>query len=167
MKKKNILFIHHSPSENTKKLSKLVENKIKYITPNVNLKILNLIEANTSSLKEIDGLIIGTIENFGYMSGLTKDFFDRCYNDLKGKTEGLSVIYYIRAGLDGEGCKVALNKILIDKVLSSQWCRCKDTARYAFGNFEEFSALNSTFQSPYSKNESKQLEEIEIFVKNF
>ena len=26
--KKNILFIHHSPSENTKKLSKLVENKI-------------------------------------------------------------------------------------------------------------------------------------------
>ena len=102
MKKKNILFIHHSPSENTKKLSKLVENKIKNITPNVNLKILNLIEANTSSLKEIDGLIIGTIENFGYMSGLTKDFFDRCYNDLKGKTEGLPVIYYIRAGLDGE-----------------------------------------------------------------
>mgnify|MGYP001456349761 CR=1 FL=1 len=28
MKKKNILFIHHSPSKNTKKLSKLVENKI-------------------------------------------------------------------------------------------------------------------------------------------
>ena len=112
MKKKNILFIHHSPSENTKKLSKLVENKIKNITPNVNLKILNLIEANTSSLKEIDGLIIGTIENFGYMSGLTKDFFDRCYNDFEGKTEGLPVIYYIRAGLDGEGCKVALNKIL-------------------------------------------------------
>ena len=113
MKKKNILFIHHSPSENTKKLSKLVENKIKNTTPNVSLKILNLIEANTSSLKEIDGLIIGTIENFGYMSGLTKDFFDRCYNDLKGKTEGLPVIYYIRAGLDGDGCKVALNKILI------------------------------------------------------
>ena len=24
------------------------------------------------------------------------------------------------------------NKIPIDKVLSSQWCRCKDTAKYAF-----------------------------------
>ena len=71
-----------------------------------------MIDAKSSSFKEIDGLIIGTIENFGYMSGLTKDFFDRCYNDLKGKTEGLPVIYYIRAGLDGEGCKVALNKIL-------------------------------------------------------
>jgi len=74
--------------------------------------MLNLIEANTSSFREIDGLIIGTTENFGYMSGLTKDFFDRCYNDLKDKTEGLPIIYYIRAGLDGEGCKVALNKIL-------------------------------------------------------
>ena len=112
MKKKNILFIHHSPSENTKKLSKVVENKIKTLTPNVNLKMLNLNEANTFSFKKIDGLIIGTTENFGYMSGLTKDFFDRCYNDLKDKTEGLPIIYYIRAGLDGEGCKVALNKIL-------------------------------------------------------
>ena len=110
--KKNILFVHHSPSENTKRLSKLVENKIETVTPDVNLKMLNLIEANIYSFKEIDGLIIGTTENFGYMSGLTKDFFDRCYNDLKDKTEGLPIIYYIRAGLDGEGCKVALNKIL-------------------------------------------------------
>ena len=45
-------------------------------------------------------------------AGSLRSFFDRCYNDLKGKTEGLPVIYYIRAGLDGEGCKVALNKIL-------------------------------------------------------
>ena len=66
-----------------------------------------------SSFKEIDGLIIGTTENFGYMSGLTKDFFDRCYDELKDKTEGLPIIFYVRAGLDGEGCKVALNKILI------------------------------------------------------
>ena len=82
MKKKSILFIHHSPSENTKKLSNLVENKIDSLTPNINLKTLNLIDVNSSSFKEIDGLIIGTTENFGYMSGLTKDFFDRCYDCL-------------------------------------------------------------------------------------
>ena len=40
------------------------------------------------------------------------------------------------------------NKIKIDQVLSSQWCRCKDTAKYAFKNYKEFSALNSTFQPP-------------------
>lgn len=32
-----------------------------------------------------------------------------------------------------------------DAVLSSQWCRCQDTARLAFGPFEDWPALNSTF----------------------
>jgi len=31
-------------------------------------------------------------------------------------------------------------KIKIDQVLSSQWCRCKDTARYAVDNCKEFTA---------------------------
>ena len=59
------------------------------------------------------------------------------------------------------------NKIPIDQVLSSQWCRCKDTAKYAFGNFKELTALNSTFQSPYNKNEPKQLKELYNFVKKW
>jgi len=57
--------------------------------------------------------------------------------------------------------------IPIDQVLSSQWCRCKDTAKYAFKKFIEFSALNSTFQFPYNKNETKQLKEIKNFVKKW
>ena len=59
------------------------------------------------------------------------------------------------------------NKIKIDQVLSSQWCRCKDTAKYAFGNFKEFSALNSTFSPPYDENEKKQIKELKNFVKNW
>ena len=59
------------------------------------------------------------------------------------------------------------NKIKIDKVLSSEWCRCKDTAKYAFGAFKEFKALNSTFQSPYDKNEPRQLKELKDFVNNW
>ena len=59
------------------------------------------------------------------------------------------------------------NKVLIDQVLTSQWCRCKDTAQYAFENYKEFTALNSTFQSPYNKNETKQLKELYSFVKKW
>ena len=44
---------------------------------------------------------------------MTKDFFDRCYDDLKDKTQGLPIFYYVRAGLDGEGSQIAINKILI------------------------------------------------------
>ena len=32
-------------------------------------------------------------------------------------------------------------------VLSSQWCRCQDTARLAFGRYEDWPALNSTFST--------------------
>ena len=44
------------------------------------------------------------------------------------------------------------NKIKIDKVLSSEWCRCKDTAKFAFNDFETFDALNSFFSAKFAKN---------------
>ncbi len=59
------------------------------------------------------------------------------------------------------------NKVPVDQILSSQWCRCKDTAKYAFKNYKEFTALNSTFQSPYNKNEGKQLKELYNFVRQW
>ena len=46
------------------------------------------------------------------------------------------------------------NKIPIDKVLSSKWCRCKDTAFHAFGEYEEFFALNSPFKNYISNVKS-------------
>ena len=59
------------------------------------------------------------------------------------------------------------NKVPVDQVLTSQWCRCKDTAKYAFGNYKEFTALNSTFQSSFKKNEGKQLKELYNYVKKW
>jgi phosphohistidine phosphatase SixA len=59
------------------------------------------------------------------------------------------------------------NKIPIDIVLSSEWCRCKDTAFHAFGKFKEFSALNSTFSTPYNKNEPRQIKEIKKYLMNW
>ena len=57
------------------------------------------------------------------------------------------------------------NKVIISKVLSSQWCRCKDTAFHAFGKYQEFFALNSTFQIKFSGNSKKQAEALKNFVK--
>ena len=109
---KNILFIHHSPSDNTIKLSNHLQSKIRKLNPNTNLIVSKAIETNIDSFNSIDGVIIGTTENFGYMSGLTKDFFDRTYEGLQNKMAGLPIFYYIRAGLDGNGCKIGIDKIL-------------------------------------------------------
>ena len=56
------------------------------------------------------------------------------------------------------------NNIKIDKVLSSEWCRCKDTTKIAFKNFETFSALNSFYDIKFQKNETKQLNEFYNYV---
>jgi phosphohistidine phosphatase SixA len=38
--------------------------------------------------------------------------------------------------------------VRIDAVLSSAWCRCRDTAALAFGGYEVWAALNSFFSDP-------------------
>ena len=59
------------------------------------------------------------------------------------------------------------NKIQIDQVLSSEWCRCKDTAKYAFKKFKTFNALNSFFSSKFAQNEDKQIKDLKNFIQNW
>ena len=59
------------------------------------------------------------------------------------------------------------NKIKIDKVLSSEWCRCKDTAKYAFQNFETFDALNSFYDKRFVANEANQIKDLKNFIRNW
>ena len=57
------------------------------------------------------------------------------------------------------------NNIPIDQVLSSEWCRCKDTAKYAFNKYTTFSALNSFYSQKFQKNKDKQLKDLIKFLK--
>lgn len=57
------------------------------------------------------GLIIGTPENFGTMSGAIKDFFDRTYYPAEGKTVGLPYALFISAGNDGSGAVREIGRI--------------------------------------------------------
>ena len=59
------------------------------------------------------------------------------------------------------------NKIKIDRVLSSEWCRCKETAKIAFKNFSTNSFLNSFYSAKYAKNKDNQIKSLSEFVKRF
>ena len=59
------------------------------------------------------------------------------------------------------------NKIKIDKVLSSEWCRCKDTAKIAFKNFETFDALNSFYDERFAANKTKQIKDLKKYINNW
>ena len=59
------------------------------------------------------------------------------------------------------------NNISIDLVLSSEWCRCKDTAKYAFGKYKTFKGLNSFYDHRFHKFKTKQINELKKFIQNW
>lgn len=68
-------------------------------------------DTTLDDLLTCSGLIIGTPENFGYMSGAVKDFFDRTYYPAEGKTGGLPYALFISAGNDGSGAVREIGRI--------------------------------------------------------
>ena len=59
-----------------------------------------------------------------------------------------------------------LNNIPINAVLSSEWCRCQETAKLAFNKYDTFSALNSFYDPKFYKNKDHQLDELKNFIHN-
>ena len=59
------------------------------------------------------------------------------------------------------------NNIPIDIVLSSEWCRCKDTAKYAFGNYKSFYGLNSFYDEKFYQFREKQILDLKKFINNW
>ncbi len=59
------------------------------------------------------------------------------------------------------------NKIPIDLVLSSEWCRCKETALIAFSNYETKDFLNSFYSAKFSKNKKKQMKNLKKFINDW
>ena len=57
------------------------------------------------------------------------------------------------------------NKIPIYKIISSEWCRCKETALLGFKNFETKDFLNSFFSSKFKKNRNQQIRDLKEYVK--
>ena len=59
------------------------------------------------------------------------------------------------------------NNIKIEKVFSSEWCRCKETALLAFNDYSTKNFLNSFYSSKYKKNKTKQIEKLNDYVQQF
>ncbi len=59
------------------------------------------------------------------------------------------------------------NNISFDLVLSSEWCRCKDTANYAFGTYKIFKPLNSFYDEKFHKFKTRQIKQLKKFIKKW
>ena len=54
--------------------------------------------------------------------------------------------------------------IPIDLVISSEWCRCKETASIAFNEYETKNFLNSFFSAKFANNRKKQIIDFDKFI---
>ena len=56
------------------------------------------------------------------------------------------------------------NEIEVNKIYSSAWCRCKETASIAFKNYETKSFLNSFFSPKFAHNKKSQMADFKKFL---
>ena len=110
---KSLLFVCHVPSENTIRLRDACASAVVGLgLDDLELTVKSPLESRPEDVEDCDGILIGTTENFGYMAGLTKDFFERIYYPCLESKQGLPAALYIRAGEDGRGTRTAIGKIV-------------------------------------------------------
>ncbi len=110
---KNLLIVYHSQSGATSKMAEAVIKGARHPDiEGVEVRIRDALEASPEDVLWADGMILGTPENFGYMSGAMKYFLDRVYYPCENKVAGTPYGLFVRAGNDGTGAITSINRIL-------------------------------------------------------
>lgn len=107
-----LLIVYHTQTGNTEKMARAVVEGMRSID-NTEVILKEAAEATPEDLLSADGLAVGTPENFGYMSGMIKDFFDRTYMPCHEKVFRKPYVVFISAGNDGIGALTSIERIAL------------------------------------------------------
>ena len=110
---RKLLVVSHPPSPNMLRLTAAIlrgagHEDIQKVTTSHQPPLV----ANADDVLMCDAVILGTTENFGYMSGAMKDFFDRIYYPCLDKTGGLPYALVVKGGSDGTGAQRSVERIV-------------------------------------------------------
>lgn len=110
---RRLLVVSHSQSGSTRRMCDAVLDGVRDpAIAGVELNHLDALAASPADVLRADALILGTPENFGYMSGALKYFFDHVYYPCLEHTQGLGYGLFIKAGNDGQGALSAVRRIV-------------------------------------------------------
>lgn len=108
---KHLLIVYSSQTGRTERLAQAALQGAAEFADEVQVRCLRAAQAGVEDLLWAQGLLIGSPENFGYLSGAVKDFLDRTYYPVEGRTIALPYAMFVSAGNDGSGAVRALERI--------------------------------------------------------
>lgn len=109
---KHLLIVYHSQSGNTQRMAEAaLAGATNELITETEVRLLRAADAKPEDLLWAEGLLLGTPENFGYMSGGMKDFLDRTFYQVEGQILSLPYAIFISAGNDGSGALRAIRRI--------------------------------------------------------
>ncbi|MGI9237916.1 MAG: flavodoxin family protein [Woeseiaceae bacterium] len=110
---KHLLIVYHSQSGSTERMAQAVIRGASHPDVDaVEVRIRPALDADAEDLLWADGFILGSPENFGYMSGAMKYFLDQVFYACEGKINGRPYALFVRAGNDGTGAISSMRRIL-------------------------------------------------------
>ncbi len=113
MGNKHLLIVSHSQSGSTSLMADaVVRGAANEDVDGVDVRHRSALDATSEDLLWCDAFILGTPENFGYMSGAMKHFLDRVFYECEGKMDGRAFALFVRAGNDGSGAISSMRRIL-------------------------------------------------------
>ncbi|MCZ6502615.1 MAG: NAD(P)H-dependent oxidoreductase [Gammaproteobacteria bacterium] len=109
---KNLLIVYHSKGGKNLEMANAVQKgAANPEIEGVEIRFLRAYDAVDKDLLWADGIIFGTPENFGYMSGALKDFFDRTFYEVEDQVDAKPYCVFIGAGNDGQGALSSITRI--------------------------------------------------------
>jgi len=115
---KTLLIVYHSGGVKTAQMAEAVARGAN-TEEGVRVVVKRCAEAGAEDVLAADGLILGTPENFGYMSGMMKDFLERVFYACEGKVAGRPWALFVGAGQDGTGAVTSVERIVTGRRTSS------------------------------------------------
>jgi multimeric flavodoxin WrbA len=108
---KSLLIVYHTGGVKTAQMAAAVERGAR-TEAGVRVLVKRCAEAGPEDVLAADGLILGTPENFGYMSGMMKDFLERIFYPCEGRVAGRPWALFVGAGQDGSGAVSSVERIV-------------------------------------------------------
>jgi multimeric flavodoxin WrbA len=113
MADKQLLVVFHSRSGGTAAMTDaVVAGANDDAIEGVDVRVQRAFDTTIDDVRACDAIILGTPENFGYMSGALKDFFERVYYPLLDETPGLPYALFVKASTDGDGAVRSVERIV-------------------------------------------------------